>query len=529
MEISDNDANVTTPSKGLNDHVYTLQGWVPKCDQQLKPVVGNVFDTLEEGNNFYTTYALEVGFNICRSIEVKYKDGEIKFKYYVCSRQGFKEENRRTISVMLVDEKRMPKTRRRKETREEFFRFYEGHKHALATPTKKQFLKSARNVNNVHKNLLLCFDKANVVPSKACQIMNSKVFTSVSPKFCIWHILKKLSEKLSASLNANTDFHSHFKSCVSNLESSKEFELTWKAIICDFNMWISTYFKDTFLVGILRTTSRSESENSLFGNYLNKNLSLVEFWMRFNSAIESQRHTELLVDNVTLNTMPELKLHSDIEKHGREVYTHENLTFFKMSYGMHVRIVGLKKQKRTIGQLLIFILDHIMVNGSKVRKMKEVAYNSSNHITHCSHKKFESEGIPFGNVLNACSKLESESKLIFDAWAQLFKCMHMAGTCKEKLLLVINEASNIKLKLTKMKGDVRSSKLHDLESFIGSNVPMEIAILPPQTSNTKGCGKQIKGGKEKAMEQQQKRRRRCKACKQYAYHDSRNCPTKPSS
>ncbi|KAH1254855.1 Protein FAR1-RELATED SEQUENCE 5 [Glycine max] len=290
MEISDNDANVTTPSKGLNDHVYTLQRWVPKCDQQLKPVVGNVFDTLEEGNNFYTTYALEVGFNICRSIEVKYKDGEIKFKYYVCSRQGFKEENRRTISVMLVDEKRMPKTRRRKETREDrkykVFRFYEGHKHALATPTKKQFLKSARNVNNVHKNLLLCFDKANVVPSKACQIMNSKsktfgaallvnekaesfewlfetflkamgghklvviitnqdpdmkiamkkVFTSVSPKFCIWHILKKLSEKLRASLNANTDFHSHFKSCVSNLESSKEFELTWKAIICDFKL-----------------------------------------------------------------------------------------------------------------------------------------------------------------------------------------------------------------------------------------------------------------------------------------------------
>lgn len=119
MQISYNDVNVTTPSKGLNDHVYTLQRWVPKCDQQLKPVVGNVFDTLEEGNNFYTTYALEVGFNICRSIEVKYKDGEIKFKYYVCSRQGFKEENRRTISVMLVDEKRMPKTRRRKETREE--------------------------------------------------------------------------------------------------------------------------------------------------------------------------------------------------------------------------------------------------------------------------------------------------------------------------------------------------------------------------------------------------------------------------
>lgn len=94
------------------------------------------------------------------------------------------------------------------------------------------------------------------------KIAMKKVFTSVSPKFCIWHILKKLSEKLRASLNANTDFHSHFKSCVSNLESSKEFELTWKAIICDFkleengwlsqiydmrSMWIPAYFKNKFL------------------------------------------------------------------------------------------------------------------------------------------------------------------------------------------------------------------------------------------------------------------------------------------
>lgn len=97
--------------------MYTLQGWVPKCDKQLKPIVGNMFDTLEEGNNFYTTYAVEVGFNVCRSTEVKYKDGEIKFKYYLCSRQGFKAENR-TISAFLVDEKRMPKIRWRKQTRE---------------------------------------------------------------------------------------------------------------------------------------------------------------------------------------------------------------------------------------------------------------------------------------------------------------------------------------------------------------------------------------------------------------------------
>lgn len=54
-------------------------------------------------------------------------------------------------------------------------------------------------------------------------------------------------------------------------------------------------------------------------------------------------------------------------------------------------------------------------------------------------------------------------------------------------------------------------------------------ILPPELSNTKGCGKRIKRGKEKAMEQQQKRTRPCKTCMQCAYHDSHNCPTKYSS
>jgi hypothetical protein len=79
------------------------------------------------------------------------------------------------------------------------------------------------------------------------------------------------------------------------------------------SMWIPAYFKDIFMAGILRTTSRSESENSFFGNYLNKDLSLVEFWMRFDSAIEAQRHKELLADNDTLHSIPQLKLYIDLE------------------------------------------------------------------------------------------------------------------------------------------------------------------------------------------------------------------------
>jgi hypothetical protein len=171
----------------------------------------------------------------------------------------------------------------------------------------------------------------------------AEVFEESSHRFCMWHILKKLSEKVGGSLNENKSFMNCLKSCIWNSESSEEFEEKWNNIISEYkleqngwlskmydlrSMWIPAYFKVTFMAGIMRTTSRSESENSFFGNYLNKNLTLVEFWMRFDSALEAQRHKELLADNDTLHSNPELKMNMDLEKHGREVYTHENFYLF---------------------------------------------------------------------------------------------------------------------------------------------------------------------------------------------------------
>jgi len=84
--------------------------------------------------------------------------------------------------------------------------------------------------------------------------------------------------------------------------------------------------------------------------------------------------------------------------------------------------------------------------------------------------------------------------------------MHMAGTDKEKLLLIYSEGCSIESKLSNMKSDVVSTPSDDVEAFIGSNVPEKIKVLPPEPSNTKGCGKRMNGGKEKAIEQQQKRK-----------------------
>jgi len=72
------------------------------------------------------------------------------------------------------------------------------------------------------------------------------------------------------------------------------------------------------------------------------------------------------------------------------------------------------------------------------------------------------------------------------------------------------------------------SKIQELVSFIGSSAPKQVEIHPPKQSSTKGGGERIKGGKEEAMEKQNKKRV-CHACGEEGNHNRRNCRSKVSA
>ena len=59
-------------------------------------------------------------------------------------------------------------------------------------------------------------------------------FQSTTHRFCIWHIMRKLSEKVGSSFNSHNNFLARFKSCVYNSETPTEFEQGWKSVIHDF-------------------------------------------------------------------------------------------------------------------------------------------------------------------------------------------------------------------------------------------------------------------------------------------------------
>ncbi|XP_074313713.1 protein FAR1-RELATED SEQUENCE 5-like [Silene latifolia] len=149
-------------------------------------------------------------------------------------------------------------------------------------------------------------------------------------RLCMWHIMKKLPDKVGPTICQNTNFLKEINSIVWDGEiDTQEFELRWKSILSSYELsdhewlksmfdirssWIPAYFRDIYLGGIMRTTSRSESENNFFGNFTNPHLTLVEFWMRFQSAMDAQRWKYAKVTADDKNSSPKLSTPLLLEK-----------------------------------------------------------------------------------------------------------------------------------------------------------------------------------------------------------------------
>ena len=115
-----------------------------------------------------------------------------------------------------------------------------------------------------------------------------------------------------------------------------EFEEKWAKLIEDFGlqnhkwmtkmfnlrqMWIPAFFINSPLFGLMRTTSRSESENSFFKSFTSPGATLVSFMMSYESAMERQRYRQEHLDFQTFDSAPRCVTPLKIERHAGKVYT----------------------------------------------------------------------------------------------------------------------------------------------------------------------------------------------------------------
>lgn len=110
----------------------------------------------------------------------------------------------------------------------------------------------------------------------------------------------------------------------------------WLAVMKDFNLldhnwlcdlfemrykWIPAYYRDEPMSGLMRTSSRSESENHFFGQMTNTNLTLVEFVSHFDTAMDCQRYVQKKNDHDSRYTNPNLLTELAIEAEAAQLYS----------------------------------------------------------------------------------------------------------------------------------------------------------------------------------------------------------------
>jgi hypothetical protein len=139
--------------------------------------------------------------------------------------------------------------------------------------------------------------------------------------------------------------------------------------------------RDIPLAGVLRTTSRSESSNSLFNRFIHQKLSFVEFWLRFDTALECQRHEELKAEHSSIYSTLILCTPWPVERQGSIMYMHNVFKIFQ-------EVIAARDQ--------CFVVGIVQQEGIKIVKINDVSMRdrvvqwcTTNMVGSCSCKLFE--------------------------------------------------------------------------------------------------------------------------------------------
>ncbi|XP_035841315.1 protein FAR1-RELATED SEQUENCE 5-like [Helianthus annuus] len=163
------------------------------------------------------------------------------------------------------------------------------------------------------------------------------VFDKSRHRLCMWHIMKKLADKVGHELCNNEEFKRRMCDIVwTDSIAPETFEIEWKLIMIEFGLtenkwtddlfgtrssWIPAFYRYEPMSGLMRTTSRSESENHFFCQVANSQLTFVEFFNHFDGAMDVQGFNHRKNDHISRNTIPDNFSESTLEDDAMIMYT----------------------------------------------------------------------------------------------------------------------------------------------------------------------------------------------------------------
>ncbi|KAG6714781.1 hypothetical protein I3842_05G219200 [Carya illinoinensis] len=272
---------------------------------------------------------------------------------------------------------------------------------------------------------------------KEMQNAIATVFPRSRHRFCLWHVINKLSEKLGS--------HSQYEAIKCTIQgfvydslSCEEFEQNWKCLLDSYNLrdnawldwiygerhlWVPVYVKNTFWAG-LSTTQRSESMNYFFEDCVNSKSMPNQFVEQYNNALRRKVENENAVDFSSLGTAITCITHYPIEKQFQELYT--NAKFREVQDEFKGLLYCCAALVTCEGAMYTYqVRDEVKgFEGFIKRTNFCVSFNDADFEVKCSCCLFEFRGILCRHALRVLTNLEKQllpPKYILDRWRKDLK------------------------------------------------------------------------------------------------------------
>ncbi|XP_035542140.1 protein FAR1-RELATED SEQUENCE 5-like [Juglans regia] len=313
-----------------------------------EPRSGMEFNSFEDLHSYYKDYAKKCGFGVMTQRSEKGDDQSIRYVTLGCARGGKARIKSLNVAKPRPTGKTDCKTRinaLKVEGKMRLTTVHNTHNHGLS-PKKSRFFRCNREVSETVKRVLDTNDLAGIrmnksfgslvvgaggfenlpflekdcrnyidkcmdgIPPKAINTDQdramknaiAKVFPESRHRFCLWHILKKVPEKLGSYAAYKSGLKSHLMKCVYDTQTIEEFEKCWDGLLNTYDLHENVWLKSLY------------DERQHWTN-------LKEFVDQFDSALRKKIENENNVDFHTFSVTIPCISRSPIEKRFQELYT----------------------------------------------------------------------------------------------------------------------------------------------------------------------------------------------------------------
>ncbi|XP_042950152.1 protein FAR1-RELATED SEQUENCE 5-like [Carya illinoinensis] len=263
------------------------------------------------------------------------------------------------------------------------------------------------------------------------------VFPQSRHRFCLWHILKKVPEKLSSYSAYKSGMKNDLMKCVYDTQNVEEFESSWEQLISTYKLeenawlkslyierkhWVPAFLKDSFWAG-MSTTQRSESMNAFFDGYVHAKTNLKEFVDQFDNALKKKIENENNADFHSFSVTIPCISRSPIEKKFQELYT--NSKFREVQRELQCLIdLSPELLKRDGGVKTYLVEDEVHVEEFTKLVTYSVDFSEVDTSAKCSCGLFQMRGILCRHILVVfkCNGIKFlPNQYILDRWRKDIK------------------------------------------------------------------------------------------------------------